>query len=485
MPRPKREHVAESDGGQTYKRRKVKSNSQVHRAQRSATNVSYGWSLNWDCIFLVLNHLSLPDLAAFAATSSACYTAARWAVLQRINVFLRAYIGQQSISVDLFRDVMRQQNVYMTGSAALYLALGSAAAFYPSDADFAVPAGPEGDKFCDFIKRLGYKKIRVTASRRAIHSASRGPSFQTFVAKISTYIRPSDNRRMEILHSRTPWALDVVLSSPLTVLRNFVSADFIGVMYPWYTFKSETLLLQRRAPTKAVIFQMRKYRERGFATHDSNWYLGHKRSFLRYTHSRSKQSPKPLRTVFVFGMLFPFGPGRNSILDTLYISSVPNLILAFIPAQNAQHYDCTGGLLSDVLLHLVPHRFTGGSQAPGARFILVNEKCNMLIGLVTFGGSAAFFVMEKTLRVLGAEGHDHSHSEGDEHATMTAMEASDASDLRQRKGVNDEHDHAHEREREKAKGGPSKLSAYLNLSSATSSPMTASGPHLSRRNAQT
>ncbi|KZV96595.1 Zip-domain-containing protein [Exidia glandulosa HHB12029] len=174
-----------------------------------------------------------------------------------------------------------------------------------------------------------------------------------------------------------------------------------------------------------------------------------------------------LRTVF--GVLFPFGPGWNSVLGTFYISSVPNLILAFIPAQiapntlNTMTAFATGGLLSDVFLHLVPHSFTGESQASGARFILVDEKRNILIGLATFGGFAAFFVMEKTLRVLGAEGHDHSHADGDEHATTTAVEASDASGLRQRKGAKDEHEHAHEHEHEKAKGGPSKLSAYLNL----------------------
>ncbi|PIL35730.1 hypothetical protein GSI_02460 [Ganoderma sinense ZZ0214-1] len=42
------------------------------------------------------------------------------------------------------------------------------------------------------------------------------------------------------------------------------------------------------------------------------------------------QSPI-MRTVFSW--LFPFGPGWNSVLGTFYISSVPNFILAFIPAQ--------------------------------------------------------------------------------------------------------------------------------------------------------
>ncbi|KAH7107916.1 ZIP-like iron-zinc transporter [Auriculariales sp. MPI-PUGE-AT-0066] len=183
-----------------------------------------------------------------------------------------------------------------------------------------------------------------------------------------------------------------------------------------------------------------------------------------------------LRTIF--GILFPFGPGPNSILATFYISSVPNLILAFIPAQispetlNTMTAFATGGLLSDVFLHLVPHSFTGeATENAGARFILVEEKRNVLIGLAIFGGFASFFMMEKTLRVLGAEGHSHDH--GDAHAhghehphgDSTAVAKPETNGLRQRTAGNGtsgekqvEHQHKHEHT-----SGPSKLSAYLNL----------------------
>jgi hypothetical protein len=42
----------------------------------------------------------------------------------------------------------------------------------------------------------------------------------------------------------------------------------------------------------------------------------------------------------------------------------------------------TGGLLSDVFLHLVPHAFMGEHQDPGAHFVMVEEKRNILIGYV-------------------------------------------------------------------------------------------------------
>ncbi|KAI0951216.1 hypothetical protein AcW1_008316 [Taiwanofungus camphoratus] len=139
----------------------------------------------------------------------------------------------------------------------------------------------------------------------------------------------------------------------------------------------------------------------------------------------------------VFSWLFPFGPGWNSVLGTFYISSVPNFILAFIPAQinpntlNTMTAFATGGLLSDVFLHLVPHSFMGEHQDSNVHFVMVEEKRNILIGLGIFIGFASFFIMEKTLRVLGNEdghaGHSHSHSHGDKSAADELVQTSGVS----------------------------------------------------------
>lgn len=42
----------------------------------------------------------------------------------------------------------------------------------------------------------------------------------------------------------------------------------------------------------------------------------------------------------------------------------------------------TGGLLSDVFLHLVPHAFMGEHSGPGVHFVMVEEKRNIIIGWV-------------------------------------------------------------------------------------------------------
>ncbi|KAG1872286.1 ZIP-like iron-zinc transporter [Suillus subluteus] len=209
----------------------------------------------------------------------------------------------------------------------------------------------------------------------------------------------------------------------------------------------------------------------------------------------------------VFAWLFPFGPGWNSVLGTFYISScvclfvhsyaqpkvpnpltfkqrfrVPNFILAFIPAEihpdtlNTMTAFATGGLLSDVFLHLIPHAFMGEHQDPGAHFVMVEEKRNILIGLGIFVGFATFFVMEKSLRVLGGEeGHGHSHDHSHTHSKATAISADSAQasgastslspdGLRSRgSGKQNEVDREEHIEQAHAATAPSKLSAYLNL----------------------
>ncbi|KAF8071777.1 ZIP-like iron-zinc transporter [Lyophyllum atratum] len=177
----------------------------------------------------------------------------------------------------------------------------------------------------------------------------------------------------------------------------------------------------------------------------------------------------------VFAWLFPFGPAWNSILGTFYISSVPNFILAFIPSQihgdtlNTMTAFATGGLLSDVFLHLIPHAFMGEHQGSGVHVVVVEEKRNILIGLGIFVGFAAFFFMEKTLRVLGGEdsapGHSHSHSHTVEPTTAHASgvdSTASQNGLRARNTENTDTSAAPS-EPTSANTGPSKLSAYLNL----------------------
>lgn len=185
----------------------------------------------------------------------------------------------------------------------------------------------------------------------------------------------------------------------------------------------------------------------------------------------------------IFAFLFPFGPGWNAVLGTFYISSVPNFILAFIPAEinadtlNTMTAFATGGLLSDVFLHLVPHSFMGEHQDRGAHFVMVEEKRNILIGLGIFIGFATFFVMEKTLRVLGSDEdsgghshhhHHHSHSQTED-SQNKVLQASGAdtrpsdSGLKSRNNEKTTGSEPSQTSVSKQTTSPSKLSAYLNL----------------------
>lgn len=68
-----------------------------------------------------------------------------------------------------------------------------------------------------------------------------------------------------------------------------------------------------------------------------------------------------------------------------------------------------GGLLGDVFLHLLPQTFVGEVHEEGARFVIVDEHRNTLLGLAMFFGFLAFITLEKAMRIMGA-GHDHDHS---------------------------------------------------------------------------
>ncbi|ODO07610.1 solute carrier family 39 (zinc transporter), member 7 [Cryptococcus wingfieldii CBS 7118] len=188
----------------------------------------------------------------------------------------------------------------------------------------------------------------------------------------------------------------------------------------------------------------------------------------------------------VFATLFPFeSPAWNSILATFYISSVPNFILLAVPATldptslNTMISFATGGLLGDVFLHLVPHAFFGeghGVGEDGVKSVVVEEKRNIVIGGAIFLGFAAFFVLDKTMRVLsssaggGGHSHSHSHNHGHTHAqpeesTATSSAIAPSAELRSRNtSTSKEPAQPETAEDDKEKVNPSlKLSAYLNL----------------------
>ena len=103
---------------------------------------------------------------------------------------------------------------------------------------------------------------------------------------------------------------------------------------------------------------------------------------------------------------------------------------------------------------------------PSVRW-LTGYRCRRL-GI--FIGFASFFMMEKTLRVLGGEeggeGHSHSHSysHSENKATASGVDtgSENGSAARSRKG-NGKKSEVKEEESAKSAAGPSKMSAYLNL----------------------
>jgi len=113
----------------------------------------------------------------------------------------------------------------------------------------------------------------------------------------------------------------------------------------------------------------------------------------------------------------------------------------------------------------------GEHQGSGVHFVMVEEKRNILIGLGIFVGFAAFFFMEKTLRVLGGDedAHGHSHSHSQPHVSPEVIKNSSIKGFaaedgpRSRNTNKTETNSSSSPETPKTVNGPSKLSAYLNL----------------------
>ena len=86
-----------------------------------------------------------------------------------------------------------------------------------------------------------------------------------------------------------------------------------------------------------------------------------------------------------------------------------------------------------------------------------------------FAGFAFFFVMEKTLRVLGGEddAHGHSHSHSHSHSVEPSSKASGVNTptkgAKNRKSNKVSKPTANDEEDKTLENAPSKLSAYLNL----------------------
>lgn len=183
----------------------------------------------------------------------------------------------------------------------------------------------------------------------------------------------------------------------------------------------------------------------------------------------------------VFAGLFPFeSPAWNSVLATFYISSIPNFILLLVPSTlepsslNTMIAFATGGLLGDVFLHLVPHAFFGEGNESAGKIVRIEEKKNIVIGGAIVVGFAAFFVLDKTMRVLStsadtefsSNGHSHGHTHnGLVEGKSTSVSTSHSNDeLRSRKSPSGETTTNLSQPVMSAETNASmRLSAYLNL----------------------
>ena len=99
----------------------------------------------------------------------------------------------------------------------------------------------------------------------------------------------------------------------------------------------------------------------------------------------------------------------KTFLDFLLALCPPNIDPSSLSVMVAF---AVGGLLGDVLFHLLPEIFLGEAEPDHARFVLVEPNKNLLLGVAIMVGFVTFVAMDKGLRIAtgGEGGHDHGHS---------------------------------------------------------------------------
>lgn len=173
-------------------------------------------------------------------------------------------------------------------------------------------------------------------------------------------------------------------------------------------------------------------------------------------------------------MLFPGSPAVNAILATLYISGPPNFLLALCPPNidpsslSVMVAFAVGGLLGDTLFHLLPEIFLGEDSPEHVRFVMVEPKKNLLLGVAILVGFMTFVLMDKALRIAtGRAGHDHSHGHSETiepSAASSAVEKSGTGDARNRgKKASANESTAAVVQSKPEPSNSIKLGAYLNL----------------------
>jgi zinc transporter 7 len=173
-----------------------------------------------------------------------------------------------------------------------------------------------------------------------------------------------------------------------------------------------------------------------------------------HTHSDSghENAQYAISALHWLDALFPQDPAYAALTAVFYVSIAPIAVLVFIPHQtsittlNTLVSFAVGSLLGDVFLHLLPHAFSPHTHDEEHHHHHHSHEHDhdhtqgIYIGLAVLAGFMAFFSVDRTMRLLGHEGHTHTHDHHHEHestpvATSTSSEkrAVAADGLRQRK----------------------------------------------------
>ncbi|XP_029171700.1 protein catecholamines up [Nylanderia fulva] len=162
----------------------------------------------------------------------------------------------------------------------------------------------------------------------------------------------------------------------------------------------------------------------------------------------------------------------RAVGSTLIISAAPFFILFFVPLDNTKHREsllkillsfASGGLLGDAFLHLIPHAMIphsheethshSHSHSDSHDDASGHHKHDMSVGLCVLLGLTVFLTVEKAVRIIKGDSHNHSHV----HAPQEKKISSEKKE--EKKNSNK----TVLKTRETSSGSDIKIAGYLNL----------------------
>lgn len=194
-----------------------------YRAQLVSSNPFAGNRLPDEIILLILDNLSVPDVISFTQVCRSTRRFRQPQIIQRLNKLIAPYADPSRLL-----KAMREAPAVIGGSSALWFLEGFPTHWTPKDLNLYCPNDSEG--LVEFLVTEGYT---ITSTYFVDDDDDNA---QTTCLASTTYLE-RNGRKVDVRQSSQDEIVEPIMCSGLSVVMNYISADFIVSLYPQTTFR--------------------------------------------------------------------------------------------------------------------------------------------------------------------------------------------------------------------------------------------------------